>query len=98
MKLLRFSLSTGVLFLLAGAAQAGWFPLNSGTTNILYSVHFPVDAQRGYAVGYSGTIVKTTDGGGTWRARVRGRPRTFIPCISLWMPRPGILWGITAPS
>jgi len=32
----------------------------------LYSVQFPVDAQTGYAIGWNGTIRKTTDGGTSW--------------------------------
>jgi photosystem II stability/assembly factor-like uncharacterized protein len=38
---------------------------------------FFVDAQRGYAVGYSGAIVRSTDGGATWKEVFRtaqGRP------------------------
>jgi hypothetical protein len=42
---------------------ANWASQSSGTTNTLFSVHFPLDAQTGYAVGEFGTILKTTDGG-----------------------------------
>jgi photosystem II stability/assembly factor-like uncharacterized protein len=38
-------------------AWAGWFDQTSGTANQLLSVHFPVDATTGYAVGNSGTIL-----------------------------------------
>ena len=54
---------------------ANWAGQSSGTTNFLWSVHFPLDAQTGYAVGDWGTILKTTDGG-VWveeeKAEVRG--------------------------
>ena len=40
-----------------------WNGQSSGTTYNLMSVHFPVDAQTGYAVGNYGTVLKTTNGG-----------------------------------
>ena len=43
-------------------AAAGWNYENSGTWNWLSSVAF-TDAQHGWAVGASGTIVATTNGG-----------------------------------
>jgi photosystem II stability/assembly factor-like uncharacterized protein len=45
---------------------AGWYPLNSGTTEGLIAVHFP-NTQTGYAVGNNGTILKTTDAGRNWQ-------------------------------
>jgi hypothetical protein len=53
-------------------AGASWDSLTSGTTNSIFSVHFPVDAQTGYAVGDMGTILVTTNGGGTWVSQVSG--------------------------
>lgn len=38
---------------------------NSSTINTLYSVFF-ADANTGWAVGYGGTILKTTNGGVTF--------------------------------
>jgi|WetSurMetagenome_2_1015567.scaffolds.fasta_scaffold37114_2 photosystem II stability/assembly factor-like uncharacterized protein len=46
-------------------AQSGWFPLNSGTSQILQSVYF-TDVNTGYAVGYTGTVLKTTNAGVNW--------------------------------
>jgi hypothetical protein len=46
----------------------------SGTTNDLNSVHFPVDATTGFAVGEAGTILKTTDGRATWTAQTSRPP------------------------
>lgn len=46
-------------------AQSSWSALTSGTTNNLYSVYF-TNANIGYAVGYNGTILKTTDAGINW--------------------------------
>jgi len=45
----------------------------SGTTNILRSVSF-VDNLHGTAVGESGTILNTTDGGMNWLAQTSGTP------------------------
>ncbi|MCK4452963.1 hypothetical protein KAU59_01275, partial [candidate division WOR-3 bacterium] len=65
MKNLCFILFT-VLFLLPCLTHAGWIEQNSGIINELWSVHFPADAQTGYAVGGYGKILKTTDGGANW--------------------------------
>jgi photosystem II stability/assembly factor-like uncharacterized protein len=44
---------------------AAWTPQAIPTTNTLYAVYF-VDANVGYAVGASGTVIKTIDGGNNW--------------------------------
>jgi hypothetical protein len=41
-------------------AQQGWFEQTSGTTNHLHSV-YSVDADNGWAVGDSGTIINTSE-------------------------------------
>jgi len=50
---------------LVTGAMAQWIPQNSNTTHILRSVYF-IDENTGYAVGDSGTILKTTNGGTDW--------------------------------
>jgi photosystem II stability/assembly factor-like uncharacterized protein len=45
-------------------AQTGWYPLESGTTNILKSVYF-VDTFTGYMSG-DGIILKSTNSGNNW--------------------------------
>jgi photosystem II stability/assembly factor-like uncharacterized protein len=72
MRHFRSVLIPAVLFLLSGYASAGWVLQNSGTTNYLLSVQFPVDALTGYTVGLSGTILKTTDGGAAWIPQTSG--------------------------
>jgi photosystem II stability/assembly factor-like uncharacterized protein len=53
------------LLLLPGVgADAQWTERNSTTTQNLYAVHFPNDT--GYAVGYYGTVVRSTDRGLSW--------------------------------
>jgi len=47
-------------------SQPTWVHLNPGTTNTLNSVFF-LDINTGYAVGNSGTICKTTNGGAQWQ-------------------------------
>jgi len=49
-----------------------WFSLTSGTTEHLHGVHFPLNASTGYAVGYAGTILKTTNGGANWVSQTSG--------------------------
>jgi photosystem II stability/assembly factor-like uncharacterized protein len=46
-------------------AQTGWNTLNSGASTNLYTVHF-MDTDSGYVAGAGGTVLKTTDGGGSW--------------------------------
>ena len=52
-------------------AQPIWRPQTSGVTADLEAVHF-VDADTGWAVGASGTILRTTDGGANWSAQNSG--------------------------
>jgi len=46
-------------------AQSGWFSQNSGTAEDLHAVRF-INAETGFTVGKSGTILKTIDGGTNW--------------------------------
>ncbi|MCU0454441.1 MAG: YCF48-related protein [Bacteroidetes bacterium] len=72
--------STNFVYLLialaATSATAQWTSLNSGTTANLNGVHF-VSPTIGWAVGASGTIIKTTDGGTSWQPQVSGTS-TFL--------------------
>ena len=60
-----------LLALCAGAWGQNWQAQNSGTTRALRSVHF-VDVNTGWAVGDSGTILKTVNGGSSWSAESSG--------------------------
>jgi photosystem II stability/assembly factor-like uncharacterized protein len=83
----RFKMALpAALLLLPALCFAGWVTQNSGTTNHLLHVDFPVDAQTGFVVGYSGLILKTTDGGATGLPRPQARRPTFGESISPWMP------------
>jgi len=73
MKKLYFIL---LAILLAGNSSAEWFPQNSGTTNTLRSVYF-TDVNTGYAVGDSGTILKTINGGINWIPQNSGTSKTL---------------------
>jgi photosystem II stability/assembly factor-like uncharacterized protein len=53
------------------SARAQWSPASSGTTNDLRGV-FLLDSGVGYAVGDTGTILKSTDAGATWSALTSG--------------------------
>lgn len=52
-------------------AQSGWFEQTSGTSQRLYAVQF-VNENTGYAVGMSGIVIKTTDGGSNWLNKPAG--------------------------
>jgi len=47
------------------SAQPSWTLLNTGTSEVLNSIHFP-SLSVGYVVGKNGTVLKTTDGGVNW--------------------------------
>lgn len=49
----------------------GWVLKITGTSNDLIDVHF-LDVSTGYAVGQTGTILKTTNGGDNWVSQVSG--------------------------
>jgi len=53
------------MFLISEIAFSQWTTLTSGTTNYLTSVYF-TDANTGYVVGDSGTILKTFNAGTKW--------------------------------
>lgn len=54
------------------AEPAGqWAPQTSGTTEILVDVHF-TDDNNGWAIGSSGIILNTSDGGANWAAQTFG--------------------------
>ncbi len=53
------------------ASQGGWYQQNSGTDKKLYAVQF-TDANNGFAVGDSGTILQTTNAGANWVTQVSG--------------------------
>jgi len=48
-------------------AQSGWYELSSGVGATLNDVAFTT-VDRGYAVGDSGTAIRTSDGGQTWQS------------------------------
>ncbi len=57
-----------ILFQLTAFAQQGWIEQTSGTIWPLTAVSF-IDSDNGTAVGYEGTILRTTDGGTTWTSQ-----------------------------
>ena len=57
-------------------AQMGWYELNSGTTEKLYSVYF-VDANSGCVVGYTGIVLKTTNAGVNWLSQTVSSTHLF---------------------
>jgi photosystem II stability/assembly factor-like uncharacterized protein len=65
----------------AAPGHAGWYPEHSGTTNTLYDVGC-LTASHCFAVGDDGTLLATTNGGGTWsrEASPTGAPLYRIAC------------------
>jgi photosystem II stability/assembly factor-like uncharacterized protein len=67
-------------------ANAQWLTQSSGTNNNLNSVYF-TDANTGYTVGDSGTILKTSNGGAYWEIKSSGVTSNLysvhFPSISL---------------
>jgi photosystem II stability/assembly factor-like uncharacterized protein len=64
-------LAAATLCLTAGPSMAQWTPQSSGTSRNLYGV-FMTGSDSGTAVGDSGTILHTTNGGATWTAQSSG--------------------------
>ena len=55
------------LFSFSVFAQSNWYTQNSGVNRELTDVSF-IDENTGWISGWTGTILKTTDGGQTWNA------------------------------
>ncbi len=55
----------GIALFFSANAFSQWTALTSGTTNTLKSISFP-SSSTGYAVGASGTIIKTINSGSAW--------------------------------
>ncbi len=64
-------LSLFVSIVMYTKTNAQWTSQTSGTTNDLFGVFF-TDANTGTAVGQSGTILRTTDGGTIWAPQTSG--------------------------
>ncbi len=56
---------------------ASWFSLKKGPDVTLWAVDFPENDQIGYAVGDSGYILKTSDGGLNWVRQFTGTAQRF---------------------
>lgn len=70
-----------------GFALCGWYRLNSGTTQGLRSVHF-INNYTGWAVGWGSTVLKTTNGGMSWRTQTAYgdfQSVTFINANTGWI-------------
>jgi photosystem II stability/assembly factor-like uncharacterized protein len=64
-KVVLFIFSVYFLFGISNSSHAGWIYQSSGTSEHLRSVCF-VNDLTGWVVGYSGKILKTTNGGTNW--------------------------------
>jgi len=74
MNIIRHSASmivTVLVCLSEAYAQSGWFSQSSSTNNDLFGVFF-TDVNTGTAVGDSGTILRTSNGGTNWTMQTSG--------------------------
>jgi photosystem II stability/assembly factor-like uncharacterized protein len=69
---------------------AQWYQQNSGTTANLNSVHFE-DSNNGWAVGDSGIILHTTNGGQEWLTQTSG---TINYLTEVWFTDLNIGWAV----
>jgi len=78
--LVGYAVGLGGTILKTTDGGAHWNALNSGVTQNLYTVNFPVNANVGYAGGDSQTLLKTTDGGQSWSLQygVEGYVREIV--------------------
>jgi photosystem II stability/assembly factor-like uncharacterized protein len=81
----------GLLIVSITANAQPWVPLQSGTGRWLIGVDF-VDGQRGWAVGDTGTIIRTTNGGNTWSPQFSGTTLPLLK-VSFWDAQNGIAVG-----
>ena len=65
----KFLAALLVMTCCAAASAYTWTAQTSGTRETLLGVHF-IDARHGWAVGYHGAILHTTNGGLNWEAQV----------------------------
>ncbi len=65
------------IFIIKVYPQAGWFTQNSGDTNTLRSIFF-VNPNTGWAVGYYGTVLKTTNSGMNWNSQTISYPPSAL--------------------
>lgn len=65
MKTCKLIISLALFFAVPYAQSQNWFPISSGTTKNLNTIHFP-SSSVGYIGGDDSLLLKTTDGGLTW--------------------------------
>jgi len=80
------------LFLITSYSQTGWVTQSSGTSEHLRSVFF-VNDMTGWAVGYAGVILKTTNGGTNWISQTSP---TSNPFLSVFFASTSAGWAVGA--
>lgn len=76
MKTKIFFISVLCFLVINSVSFAQWFPVSSGTTENLNGIYM-LPSGVGYAVGNTGTIVKTTDTGNSWTPLTSGTTNTL---------------------
>ena len=78
------------------SSSQDWVVQNSGVSLLLHDIVF-VDGLKGWAVGRSGTIIHTTDGGESWSSQVSGTT-TILHSVSFVDSLTGWVVGENAPG
>ena len=73
------------------SAQTGWYEQVSGTTRNLDAVYFLPDGHTGFAVGEVGTLLATSDAGGTWGWRTSNASTELT---SVWFVSTTTGWAV----
>ena len=76
MKTKTFFISALFVLVINSVLFAQWFPVSSGTTENLNGIYM-LPSGVGYAVGNTGTIVKTTNTGNSWTPLTSGTTNTL---------------------
>jgi photosystem II stability/assembly factor-like uncharacterized protein len=69
--------AASLILMLPATAFAQWSAETPGTTETLRAVHF-VSRTHGWAAGYGGVIIATTNGGATWSPQNSGATNRFL--------------------
>lgn len=83
-----------IVSLIAGAANAQnerWVRVDSGTTNSLASIHF-ASTTDGWIAGDNATVLRSTDGGTTWRPYTQVTSDPAKCCLAVRFVSPTVGW------
>ncbi|MHC4914004.1 MAG: WD40/YVTN/BNR-like repeat-containing protein [Planctomycetota bacterium] len=74
------------------SADPQWYRVDAGTKGHLLGVHFP-DAKNGWTVGADGLVLRTADGGRTWKQQKTGLSKSDLYAVHFLDARRGWACG-----